>query len=101
MLLKGALPGPQAVWISWVQGQLVELSAPRIDSPHTHGTGCTYSAAITARLALAEPLHAAVSDAKGWLTEAILDPPRIGSGVGPVNHFTRVSRKSHPPPEPR
>lgn len=102
VLLKGGhLAGEQAVDLLFVQGQMVELSAPRIDSPHTHGTGCTYSAAITARLARAEPLLGAVSDAKGWLTEALLDPPRIGTGIGPVNHFTPVSRKSHPPPEPR
>ncbi len=102
VLLKGGhLAGAEAVDLLCVKGQIVELSAPRIDSPHTHGTGCTYSAAITARLARAEPLLGAVSDAKGWLTEALLDPPRVGAGVGPVNHFAPVSRKSFPPPEPR
>ncbi|MBX3274486.1 MAG: bifunctional hydroxymethylpyrimidine kinase/phosphomethylpyrimidine kinase [Sandaracinaceae bacterium] len=109
VLLKGGhLGGAQAVDYLWINGQIVELSAPRIDSPHTHGTGCTYSAAITARLALAEPLLTAVSDAKGWLTEAILAPPRLplgaraaGARVGPVNHFTPVSRRKSVPPEPR
>ena len=102
VLLKGGhFGGDEAVDLLCVNGQIIELSARRIDSPHTHGTGCTYSAAITARLALSEPLLAAVSDAKGWLTEAILDPPGLGSGIGPVNHFTPVSRKSLPPPEPQ
>ena len=101
VLLKGGHLGTdEAVDLLCVNGQVIELSAPRIDSPHTHGSGCTYSAAITARLALAEPLLAAVSDAKGWLTEAILSAARVGSGIGPVNHFAPVSRKSHPPPEP-
>lgn len=102
VLLKGGhLGGNEAVDLLCVNGQIVELSAPRIDSPHTHGIGCTFSAAITARLALAEPLLSAVSDAKGWLTEAIMSPPLVGSGIGPVNHFTPVSRKSRPPPAPR
>ena len=101
VLLKGGhLSGDEAVDFLWVKGQIIELSAERIASPHTHGTGCTYSAAITARLALSEPLLSAVSDAKGWLTEAILDPPGLGSGIGPVNHFAPVSRKSLPPAEP-
>ncbi|MCB9597654.1 MAG: bifunctional hydroxymethylpyrimidine kinase/phosphomethylpyrimidine kinase [Sandaracinaceae bacterium] len=101
VLLKGGhLGGPEAVDLLCVKGQIIELSAPRIESPHTHGTGCTYSAAITARLALAEPLLSSVSEAKGWLTEAILSGTAIGSGIGPVNHFAPVSRKSYPPPEP-
>lgn len=101
VLLKGGhLGGNEAVDLLCIKGRIIELSAPRIDSPHIHGVGCTLSAAITARLALAEPLLSAVSDAKGWLTEAIMDPPQLGSGIGPVNHFAPVSRKSHPPPEP-
>ncbi len=99
VLIKGGhVPGPEAVDLLYANGHVHELSAPRIDTPHTHGTGCTYSAAITARLALGEPLMAAVSEAKGWLTEALLSPPQVGRGIGPVNHLTRVSRQSQPPP---
>lgn len=101
VLVKGGhLRDAEAVDILYANGQVHELSAPRIDTPHTHGTGCTYSAAITARLAIGEPLLAAVSEAKGWLTEALLSPPRVGQGVGPVDHLARVSRHSQPPAPP-
>ncbi len=101
VLVKGGhILGEEAVDLLCVHGQIIELSAPRIDTRHTHGIGCTYSAAITARLSYAEPLLAAVSDAKGWLTEAMLDPPGVGRGIGPVNHFATVSRRSLVPDEP-
>lgn len=60
--------------------------APRLDTPHTHGTGCTYSAAITACLACGLPLHAAVERAKRFIAEAIRTNPGLGRGSGPVNH---------------
>lgn len=102
VLVKGGhIHDPEAVDMLYANGQIHELSAPRIDTRHTHGTGCTYSAAITARLADGEPLLAAISEAKGWLTESLLSPPRVGHGVGPVNHLTRVSRHSQPPAPPR
>jgi len=102
VLVKGGhILGDQALDLLCVQGQIIELSARRIDTRHTHGVGCTYSAAIAARLALSEPLLSAVSDAKGWLTEAMLDPPRVGRGIGPVNHFAPVSRGSLVPHEPK
>jgi len=102
VLIKGGhLEGPDAIDFLYIDGHVHELSAPRIATPHTHGTGCTYSAAIAARLACGEPLLEAVSEAKGWLTETLLDPPRLGRGVGPVNHFAPVTRPSVPPPRPR
>ena len=63
-----------------------EFPAERIDTRHTHGTGCTYSAAITAQLALGAPLVEAVSRAKAYITEAIRTAPGLGRGSGPVNH---------------
>lgn len=102
VLVKGGhLGDKEAVDLLFANGQLHELSAPRIDTVHTHGTGCTYSAAITARLAGGEPLLAAVSEAKGWLTETLLSPPKVGHGIGPVDHMTRVARQSRPPGPPR
>jgi len=96
VLIKGGhLEGPDAIDYLYIDGQVHELSAPRIATPHTHGTGCTYSAAITARLACGDPLLEAVSEAKGWLTETLLDPPGLGRGVGPVNHFAPVTRISN------
>ncbi len=64
-----------------------ELRAPRIETENTHGTGCTYSAAIAARLALGEDLLAAVRGAKEYLTEAIRRSYRVGRGHGPVDHL--------------
>lgn len=59
----------------------------RTDTPHTHGTGCTYSAAITALLAGGVELREAVGQAKRFITAAIVSNPGLGSGNGPVNHF--------------
>jgi hydroxymethylpyrimidine/phosphomethylpyrimidine kinase len=62
-----------------------EFSGPRIATQHTHGTGCTYSAAITAELAKGATLRAAIGRAKEFITEAIRTAPGLGSGRGPLN----------------
>ncbi|KPJ80790.1 MAG: phosphomethylpyrimidine kinase [Gemmatimonas sp. SG8_23] len=59
----------------------------RIDTRHTHGTGCTLSAAIAAGLARGRSLQEAVSAATAYIGRAIATAPRLGSGRGPVNHF--------------
>jgi hydroxymethylpyrimidine/phosphomethylpyrimidine kinase len=59
----------------------------RIDTPHTHGTGCTLSAAITACLARGDELHVAVDHAVRFVAKAIALAPGLGSGHGPINHF--------------
>jgi hydroxymethylpyrimidine/phosphomethylpyrimidine kinase len=83
----GHLAGDEAVDVFYDGRRLEDLSALRIDTPHTHGTGCTYSAAIAARLALgAEPLEA-VRGAKAYLTEAIRRGYGVGRGHGPVDHL--------------
>lgn len=66
---------------------IVELQAPRIRTLNTHGTGCTYSAAIAARLALGAELATAVRGAKEYLTEAIRRSYSVGRGHGPVDHL--------------
>ena len=63
-----------------------EFSSRRIATPHTHGTGCTYSAAITAELAKGAELRAAIGKAKEFITEAIRTAPGLGAGTGPLNH---------------
>jgi hydroxymethylpyrimidine/phosphomethylpyrimidine kinase len=63
-----------------------EFTGPRIDSRHTHGTGCTYSAAITAELAKGIALRPAIARAKDFITQAIRTAPGLGSGTGPLNH---------------
>ena len=67
--------------------------AARVDTVHTHGTGCTYSAAIAALLARSAPLHFAVSSAKNYVTEAIQTNPALGAGQGPVNHFATAGQR--------
>ena len=59
----------------------------RIDTRNTHGTGCTYSAAIATWLGRGRPLEEAVQRAKEYITEAIRHGLRIGHGQGPIDHF--------------
>jgi len=66
------------------------LHAERIDTPHTHGTGCTFSAAIAAGLAGGLGVGEAVSRAKDYLTGAIARAYPIGGGHSPVHHFYRL-----------
>ena len=68
-----------------------EFAKERIATVHTHGTGCTYSAAITAGLATGEPVAQAVARAKQFIHEAIRTNPALGHGCGPVNHHARVT----------
>lgn len=67
--------------------RFVELRGERILTRHTHGTGCTFSAAIAAFIARGLPMDAAVAGAKYYITEAIRHAPGLGSGHGPVEHF--------------
>jgi len=89
ILVKGGHLEGDAVDLLWDGESFREFRAERIDTPHTHGTGCTYSAAITALLALGTPLPEAVSRAKAFISEAIRTNPGLGSGRGPVNHHAR------------
>ncbi|HEY8514343.1 MAG TPA: bifunctional hydroxymethylpyrimidine kinase/phosphomethylpyrimidine kinase [Candidatus Binatia bacterium] len=68
---------------------LHELTAPRVDVPRLHGTGCTLSAAIAALLARGASLLDAVRTAKAWLHEAIARAPAVGHGARPVDHTVR------------
>jgi hydroxymethylpyrimidine/phosphomethylpyrimidine kinase len=68
-----------------------EFPSPRVDTPHTHGTGCTYSAAIAACLAQGAELEKAVERAKRYITAAIATNPGLGRGAGPVNHHAETT----------
>jgi hydroxymethylpyrimidine/phosphomethylpyrimidine kinase len=61
-----------------------ELSAPRLDTKHTHGTGCTFASAIAARLALGDDLISAVRAAKAYVHKAMQLAPGLGHGHGPL-----------------
>ena len=87
VLVKGGhLTGPEAIDVLFLDGRIIHVASPRLDTKHTHGTGCTYSAAITAGLAKGLSLEDAVRAAKAWLTRALASPPAVGHGIGPVNH---------------
>jgi hydroxymethylpyrimidine/phosphomethylpyrimidine kinase len=89
VLVKGGhLEGP-AIDVFHDGHQTIELEAERINSPHTHGTGCTLSSAIAARLALGDDLTAAVRAAKTYVTRAIAQAPGLGRGHGPLQHFVK------------
>lgn len=88
VLVKGGHLEGDALDLLVMEGREVqEFSCARIDTPNTHGTGCTYSAAITAELAKGTGLMQAVSLAKIFVTEAIRTNPGLGHGSGPLNHF--------------
>jgi hydroxymethylpyrimidine/phosphomethylpyrimidine kinase len=94
VLVKGGhLRGP-AVDVLYMPGRGVrEFPAARVDTIHTHGTGCTYSAAITAELAKNAGLEQAVEIAKRFVTHAIQTNPGLGRGSGPLNfHGPRQAR---------
>ena len=87
-LVKGGhAAGSEVVDVLADRHDVVTLRAARIDTRHTHGTGCTYSAAITARLALGDDVTAAVRAAHAWLQRAIATAPGLGGGHGPLNHW--------------
>ena len=71
--------------------QFSRFSTNRIESDNTHGTGCTFAAAITARLARGDDLFSAIDTAKKYLTTALERGIPIGKGYGPVDHFLGVN----------
>jgi len=90
VLIKGGHMHGDATDVLFDGSGWSEFPAPRLDTRHTHGTGCTYSAAITAGLAGGLALAAAVARAKAFIHEAIRTNPGLGHGAGPVNHHAEV-----------
>lgn len=88
VLLKGGhASDPAAAVDLWYDGlRCTELRGPRIQTRHTHGTGCTLSAAICAGLARGMPLGQALEAAKDYVTWAIAHAPGLGAGHGPLCH---------------
>lgn len=63
------------------------LDSPRFDTPHTHGTGCTFSACVAAELAKGQDVFSAIRLAKQCISAAISQPIGVGHGHGAVNHW--------------
>ncbi|RYZ37036.1 MAG: bifunctional hydroxymethylpyrimidine kinase/phosphomethylpyrimidine kinase [Myxococcaceae bacterium] len=82
--MQGALRGTDV----WFDGKRLEtLAVEPVETPNTHGTGCTLSAAIAARLALGSTPLEAVRLAKDYVTSALRYPLAVGHGNGPIGHF--------------
>lgn len=91
VLVKGGHLDGDAVDILWSEGEIRTFAAARIATRHTHGTGCAFSAAITALLAFGWPLPEAVERAKLFVTAAIRTAPGLGRGQGPLNHHAQIA----------
>ena len=92
VLMKGGHgKGPESTDILITANSVKALSAPRIVTENTHGTGCSLSSAIAAGLAKGEDLTTAVRNAKAFVSAAIAAADRfsIGHGHGPIHHFHR------------
>jgi hydroxymethylpyrimidine/phosphomethylpyrimidine kinase len=92
VIVKGGhLEGERSEDLVWDGGRFDVLTGPRVATRHTHGTGCTFSAAIAAYLARGlAPLDAA-REARAYLQGAIENAEPLGAGHGPVNHLWRSS----------
>ncbi|WP_208586003.1 bifunctional hydroxymethylpyrimidine kinase/phosphomethylpyrimidine kinase [Gracilibacillus suaedae] len=86
-VVKGGHLEGEAVDVLYDGENFHYLKAVRFDTKHTHGTGCTFSAAITAELAKGKLIKDAVVISKDFITDAIQYPLELGNGYGPTNHW--------------
>ena len=92
VLVKGGhLEGSQIIDLLATRNGVRLFTRPRIQTRHTHGTGCTLSSAIAALMAQGLGIDRAVEQAGDYLHEAISSAPGLGKGHGPVNHGWTVS----------
>ena len=90
-LVKGGHgPGPELLDLLWDGEVERRWRRPKLDTRHTHGTGCTLAAGIAAGLALEHALETAVSQALAFVARGIAEAPGLGSGHGPLSHFVEV-----------
>ena len=80
-------PGPFVIDLLFDGHAFHELRVPRVESRHTHGTGCTFASAVAAGLALGRELPEAAARAQQYVAGAIAHAPGIGHGRGPLDHF--------------
>lgn len=87
VLVKGGHRCGDATDLLYDGNSMLWFPAKRIDTKNTHGTGCTFSSAIAANLALGKPIEKAVEEAKAYVTMAIEHALSLGKGCGPTHHF--------------
>jgi hydroxymethylpyrimidine/phosphomethylpyrimidine kinase len=92
VVVKGGHREGDAVDIVFDGTNVERLSSPRVETRNTHGTGCTFSAAIAARLAAGREALEAISDAKTYLYGALVNSYEVGAGHSPVHHFYQLWR---------
>jgi hydroxymethylpyrimidine/phosphomethylpyrimidine kinase len=90
VLIKGGHLRGDAVDLLFNGDQFFKYTSERIPTRNTHGTGCTYSAAILANLVKGKSLREAIRISKHFITEAIRNALSLGKGCGPLNHFVSV-----------
>lgn len=92
VLLKGGhLESDTLTDILMHDGQITEFTSVRIDTRHTHGTGCTLASAVACGLAQGMALIAAIERARAYVRNAIVAAPNLGSGHGPLKHNFMIS----------
>lgn len=91
VIIKGGhFPSADIVDLLYDGRAFKEFRHDRVESRHTHGTGCTFAAAITSHLALGRPLADAIPLAQEYVAGAMRAAPELGRGHGPMNHFWKA-----------
>jgi hydroxymethylpyrimidine/phosphomethylpyrimidine kinase len=86
-LVKGGhMDGDEIIDVLVMHNSIIEFRYKRIDTRHTHGTGCTMASAIAANIACGLDVNSAVAAAGRYVQAAIADAPQLGRGHGPLNH---------------
>ena len=93
-LVKGGHLEGDAMDVLYDGQEYLYFNSPRINTPNTHGTGCTLSSAIASNLAQGMSIGLAVEKAKEYITIAIEHSFSIGKGVGPTHHFYELYKKA-------
>lgn len=94
VVIKGGHHMGSAIDVLYDGKELSYFDTKRIDTKNTHGTGCTFSSAITALLAKGFSTREAVNEAKKYITGAIQHSLELGKGNGPTNHFYDLYRRA-------
>jgi hydroxymethylpyrimidine/phosphomethylpyrimidine kinase len=92
VLIKGGHRRGAAIDVLYDGKKMFQLATPRIDTPHTHGTGCTLASAIAVELTRSDTMLAAVTKAKEFVAAAISHAEPLGKGQGPLNPYPSVGR---------